>query len=80
MTIALHRWTRETLLARLRAGDAIDRATEIAPTGAARERLHLLGVGDRVEAAVISDEDAIAAFDEIRRTAEQLVHPALVDD
>jgi hypothetical protein len=80
MTVALHHWNRETLLARLRAGDAIDRAAETDPTGAARERLRLLGIGDRFEARVLSEAETVAAFEDVRVAAERLTHRALVDD
>jgi hypothetical protein len=68
MTIALHRWTRETLLARLRASEAIDAAADADPASAARGRLRLLGLGDRFEAGVLSEADAIAEFDALRRS------------
>jgi hypothetical protein len=73
MTLAVHRWTRETLLARLAASDAIDAAADIDPTTAARERLQLLGIGDRFEAGAITCLEAVAEFDALVASASQVV-------
>jgi len=69
MAFALHNWTREPLLARLAANDAIDAAASVDATAAARDRLRLLGVSDRLEAAVLPDDEAITAFATIRDDA-----------
>lgn len=73
MAFALHRWTRETLLARLEANDAIDAAAAIDETAAARDRLQLLGLGDRLEASVLTDDEAIEAFHRLRDEARAIV-------
>ncbi|PZE24775.1 MULTISPECIES: hypothetical protein [unclassified Curtobacterium] len=72
MAFALHRWNRATLLARLEANEAIDDASSMDPAQAARERLRLLAVGDRFEAAVISDDEAIAEFRRLRDDARRI--------
>ena len=72
MAFALHRWTRATLLARLEANEAIDDAASSDPTEAARERLRLLAVGDRFEAAAISDDEAIREFHRLRDDARRI--------
>ncbi|KQO62724.1 hypothetical protein [Curtobacterium sp. Leaf261] len=73
MAFALHRWTRETLLARLEASDAIDDAAEVDVATAARDRLRLLGIGDRLEAHALTDDEAIAAFHSLRDEAHAVV-------
>ncbi|MFZ7089219.1 hypothetical protein [Curtobacterium sp. RRHDQ10] len=78
MAFALHRWTRETLLARLEANDAIDAAAGIDECAAARERLQLLGLGDRLEASVMTPDEAIDAFHRLRDDARAIV-PQRVD-
>lgn len=72
MAFALHRWTRETLLARLEANDAIDAAAEVDETAAARDRLRLLGIGDRLEAHALTDDEALAAFHGLRDEARSV--------
>jgi hypothetical protein len=72
MAFALHRWTRESLLARLEASDAIDAAAEVDETAAARDRLRLLGLGDQLEAHVLTDADAIEEFRSLRDAARSV--------
>lgn len=73
MAFALHRWTRQTLLARLEANDAIDAAAEVDETAAARDRLRLLGLGNQLEAHVLTDDEAIEAFHRLRDEALAIV-------
>ncbi|WP_066514480.1 hypothetical protein [Curtobacterium ammoniigenes] len=76
MIIAAHRWNRATVLARLAAGDAIDRAAETDARAAARARLHVLNVSDRFEARAMTEQEAIDAFTLIEREARSIAEHA----
>jgi hypothetical protein len=68
MTRTATRWTAEALLARLRAQSAIDEAPRGLAALAAAEQLELLRTIERVSAASITPDDAVAQMTRI--TAE----------
>jgi hypothetical protein len=68
MTRTATRWTAEALLARLRAQSAIDEAPRGLAALAAAEHLELLRTIERVSAASITPDDAVAQMTRI--TAE----------
>jgi hypothetical protein len=77
MTVALHRWNRETLLARLRASEAIDEASAVDAGAAARQRLHLLTLGDSFEAGAMPWDEVVIRCGEIEARAREIAGVAV---
>jgi hypothetical protein len=70
MTIAVNRWTRVTLIARLAASEAIDQLSEVDPCASAKSRLRLLAIGDQFEVGALSESDAVEALESLEAAAE----------
>jgi hypothetical protein len=66
MSTSTHRWTRNAILARLAASDAIDHDTVFTPRERAERRIELLRVSSAVEDGRLDAESAEAEFLHIR--------------
>ena len=66
MSTLTHRWTRNAILARLAASDAIDHDTIFTPRERAERRIELLRVASAVEDGRLDADSAEAEFVHIR--------------